>query len=232
MSTSKPSLPIPLVVAIGLAVAFAAGVGSKAVVRRLLAPAAPAAAAAAANTVGDPYGFLRRGSETGGQAFRRKLARAAERSTKRAAPGTKVTFDEETAIEDLGPAMRGRVGYRGQVYENADDFDGVRVEGEQRQYFHTGGAVIVDAVCAPEASDCGGRHALLEATEAAVLEHLDGSGLDGLLPERGRCEVPDGGAAAALASCEFTDGVVLTVQRLTLEETRQALQGLAPGASR
>lgn len=225
MSQSKPSIPLPVVVAIGLAVAFAAGVASKAVVRCMLAPSTPAAAAA--NAVGDPYDFLRRGSQTGGQAFRRKLARAAERSMKRAAPGAKVTFDEETAIDDLGSAMRGQVGYRGQVYENADDVDGVRVEGEQRQYFHSNGAVIVDAVCAPAASDCGGRDRLLEATEAAVLERLDGRGLEGLLPERGRCAAPEESTAAALASCEFADGVVLTVQRLTLAEARLALQPVA-----
>ena len=225
MSDSKPSIPLPVVVAIGLAVALAAGVASRAAVRRMLAGSP--AAAAAASAVDDPYDFLRAGSRSGGQTFRRRLARAAERSTKRATPGAKIVFDEETAIEDLGSAMRGQVGYRGQVYADADDFDGVRVEGEQRQYFHTNGAVIVDAVCAPAASDCGGRDRLLEATEAAVLERLDGRGLEGLLPERGRCEVPEESTAAALASCEFADGVVLTVQRLTLAEARLALQPVA-----
>jgi hypothetical protein len=224
MSASKPSIPLPVVVAIGLAVALAAGVASRAVVRRMLAGSP---AAAAPNAVDDPYDFLRTGSRSGGQTFRRRLARAAERSTRRATPGAKVVFDEEAAIEDLGSAMRGQAGYRGQVYADADDFDGVRVEGEQRQYFHTNGAVIVDAVCAPAASDCGDRDRLLDATEAAVLERLDGRGLEGLLPERGRCEVPEESTAAALASCELDDGVVLTVQRLTLAEARLALQPVA-----
>lgn len=223
MSQSKPSIPIPAVVAIGLAVALAAGVASRAVVRRVLT----GSTAAAAKTVDNPYDFLRTGAKTGGQTFRRKLARVAERSTRRATPGSSILFDEETAIDDLGSAMRGQVGYRGQVREDADDFDGVLVEGEQRQYFHVKGAVVVDAVCAPRVSECGGRDGLLEATEAAVLAHLDEPGLDGLLPERGRCEVPDESTAAALASCEFDDGVVLTVQRLTLAETRQVLQPVA-----
>jgi hypothetical protein len=223
MGNATPGLSIPVVAVIGFAVVLTAGVVSRAVVRRLAA--GPKAATAA--VVASPYDFLRQGSAEGGQTFRRRLARAAERATKRATLGSSIMFDEETVIEDLGSAMRGQVGYRGQVHEDADDFDGVRVEGEQRQYFHVGGAVIVDAVCAPKASDCSGRNRLLDATEAAVLEHLDATGLDGLLPEDGTCAVPDGSTAAALVSCEFASGLVLTVQRLSLAETRQALQPVA-----
>jgi hypothetical protein len=227
MSQSAPSVPLPVVVVLALAVALAAGVASRAVVGRVLSGSTPAAAKA----VDNPYAFLRTGSQTGGQTFRRKLASAAERSTKRAAPEASVTFDEETAIEDLGAAMRGQVGYRGHV-PGSDPYDPVVLEGEQRQYFHPGGAVIVDAVCAPKVADCGGLERLLEATETAVLEQLDQPGLDGLLPSHGRCEGPDDSAAAALASCEFDDGVVLTVQRLTLDETRRALQALAGARAR
>ena len=217
MERQKTTLSTPVVVALGLAVLFAAGVVSRAVLRRAVGGSKPAQQAVERN----PYEFMREGSQTGGEVFRRQLARIPERALKRTTPGSSIMFDEQTVLEDLGPAMRGRVGYRGQVHEPGD-FDGVRVEGEQRQYFHAGGTVIIDAACVPAMLDCTQRDGLLDATETAVLENLGKPGLDGLLPERGRCEVPAGSTAAALSSCEFSDGLVLTIQRLSRSETRQA----------
>jgi hypothetical protein len=216
---------VPVVARIGLGVLLTAGVINLAACRpgnaRDPQPSADAS----------PTDLLRKGNAAGGRTFRMQLARAAERATKRAAGRNSIMFDEETVLEDLGSTMRGRVGYRGQVHADRDDFDGTRVEGEQRHYFHPQGAVIVDAVCAPKVSDCSGRTGLLDATETAVLQHLDTPGVDPLLPEGGRCEVPEGSTAAALMSCELAGGLVLTVQRLTLAETRQVLEKAAAYAS-
>jgi hypothetical protein len=181
--------------------------------------------------VAGPIEILRKGNEESGRPFRMQLARAAERATKRAAGRNSIMFDEEMVLDELGGTTRGRVSYRGQVHADRDDFDGVRVEGEQRQYYHPQGALIIDAVCAPKASSCDGRTAVLDATESAVLDNLGGTGVDALLPERGRCDVPLGATASALQSCELPDGVVLTVQRLSLDETRQALRTVAANAA-
>ncbi len=222
MDQQKATLSTPVVVALGLAVLFAAGVVSRAVLRR----AVGGSKATAPQTIErNPYEFIREGSQSGGEVFRRQLARIPERALKRITPGASIMFDEQMALEDLGASMRGQVGYRGQVRQ-PDDFDGVRVEGEQRQYFHAGGAVIIDVACVPAMSDCTRRDGLLDETETAVLENLGNPGLDGLLPERGRCAVPDGSTAAALSSCEFSDGLVLTIQRLSVAQTRQALSPL------
>jgi hypothetical protein len=225
MDQQKATLSTPVVVALGLAVLFAAGVVSRAVLRRVVGGSKPAAQQTVER---NPYEFMREGSQTGGQVFRRQLARIPERALKRMTPGSSIMFDEEMVLEDLGTAMRGRAGYRGQVRE-PDDFDGVRVEGEQRQYFHAGGTVIVDAACVPAMSDCTRRDGLLDETETAVLANLGKPGLDGLVPERGRCEVPAGSTAAALSSCEFSDGLVLTIQRLSVSETRQGFSHLDAG---
>jgi hypothetical protein len=190
--------------------------------------------APAASTTADasPVELLRKGNAAGGRPFRMQLARAAERATKRSAGRNSIMFDEEIVLEELGSTMRGRVGYRGQVHADRDDFDGVRVEGEQRQYYHPQGAVIVDAVCAPKVSGCDGRTGLLDTAENAVLQHLDTPGVDPLLPEGGRCEVPEGSTASALMSCELADGTILTVQRLSLAETRQSLERVVAAATR
>lgn len=213
------------------------GFVGKAVVRSLL----PSGGTAGVNEtavddpltgVSTPDQLIRHGNEKGGYVFRRKLARAAERATKRSAPGSSVVFDEETVIEDLGAVVRGRVGYRGQVRDTPDDFDGVKVEGEQRQYFHSQGAVIVDAVCLPALSGCGNRDTLLDNTEAQVLDNLSQPGIDALLPARGRCDVNHQVMAGSLATCEFRDGLVLTLQKLELSDAQRTLRGLSgdPGS--
>jgi hypothetical protein len=154
------------------------------------------------------------------------MARAAERATKRMVPDSSIVFDDAAVIEDLGTTMRGTVGYRGRTSQAIDE--GVHVEGRQRHYFHPKGAVIVDIVCVTSLSTCERRDLLLDTTEGAILQSVDQPGVDALLPESGRCEVEHKPFAGTLATCQFTDeGMVLSLQKLSLEDTRRALQGLA-----
>jgi hypothetical protein len=222
------TLPVPAIVAVCLAVVFAAGVVSVAVVRKLVAraPGASSAGFDPANDWRSPDELMRIGNKKGGLSFRRQLARAAERATKRSVPGSLIAFDEAAVIDDLGSTMRGTVGYRGRTSQAIDE--GVHVDGRQRHYFHPRGAVIVDAVCVTGLSDCERRDLILDATEGAILDGLDQPGVDALLPASGRCEVESKPFAGTLATCQFDDeGLVLSIQKLSLEETRRAMQGLA-----
>jgi hypothetical protein len=126
--------------------------------------------------------------------------------------------------------VRGTVGYGGQARENEDDFDGVRVEGEQRQFYHPRGMVIVDVVCVPSLSGCDEKARLLDTTEAAVLGNLTATRIDALLPETSRCEVQHQIMAGSLATCEYANGLFLTMQQLSVDDTRQAMRGLAGSA--
>jgi hypothetical protein len=223
-------LPVGIVVAVCVAVALAAGVVSRAVVRGLLKRSPGSASSAgffAANDFRSPDELMRVGNEKGGLTFRRQLARAAERATKRTVPGSSIMFDEAAVIDDLGTTMRGTVGYRGQTSQSIDE--GVHVDGQQRHYFHPQGAVIVDAVCVTSLSDCQERDLLLDAAEDAILTSMNQPGVDALLPPNGRCEVEHKPFAGTLATCQFSDeGLVLSLQKLSLEETRRAMQKLDP----
>jgi hypothetical protein len=218
------------VIGICLVVLFAAGIVSGVVVPRLLkgrsGTTSESLAKELASASFSPYELVRKSNAARGKDFRRGLARAAERATRRTAPGSAVTFDDETTIDDLGTTMRGRVGYRGRAGGSATD--PVQVEGEQRQFFHPNGMVIVDVVCLPALSSCERRDLLLDATEGAILEHLNAKRPDAMLPESGRCEIESNFMAGSLATCEFgEDGLVLTLQMLSLEETRRALNAQA-----
>lgn len=223
-------LPVPLIVAMCLAaVSLAAVVGIVAVRRLIVAHAKggrPGAGFIAANDWRSPDELMRVGNAKGGLIFRRQMARAAERATKRMVPGSSIAFDDAAAIDDLGTTMRGTVGYRGRTSQAIDE--GVHVEGRQRHYFHPKGAVIVDIVCVTSLSTCDRRDLLLDTTEGAILQSVNQPGVDALLPESGRCEVEHKPFAGTLATCQFTDeGMVLSLQKLSLQETRRAMQGLA-----
>ena len=87
--------------------------------------------------------------------------------------------------------------------------------------------MIVDVVCVTDLSTCERRDLLLDTIEGAILSSVDQPGVDALLPESGRCEVEHKPFAGTLATCQFTDeGMVLSLQKLSLEETRRAMQGL------
>jgi hypothetical protein len=217
-------------VAICLAVASMAALVSFVAVRRLVTAAHGGKSGAwsiAANDFRSPDELMRIGNEKGGLTFRRQIARAAERATKRSVPNSLIVFDEAAVIDDLGTTMRGTVGYRGKTTQSIDE--GVHVDGQQRHYFHPQGAVIVDAVCVTSLSDCQERDLLLDAAEEAILGSLNQPGVDALLPANGRCEVEHKPFAGTLATCQFSDeGLVLSLQKLSLEDTRRAMQKLTP----
>jgi hypothetical protein len=221
---------VPLVVAMCVGVISMAALVGVVAVRRLVVAHAKAGKAGAgfiaANDWRSPDELMRVGNDKGGLSFRRQMARAAERATKRMVPNSLIAFDEAAVIDDLGTTMRGTVGYRGRTSQAIDE--GVHVDGRQRHYFHPKGAVIVDAVCVTGLSDCERRDQLLDTVEGAILDSVDQPGVEALLPESGRCEVEHKPFAGTLATCQFADeGMVLSLQKLSLEETRRAMQGFS-----
>jgi hypothetical protein len=204
---------------VGMAAAFlfafiTMGVLSRAVVRRLIV----ARAASQIDSL-DPYTFMTRDYTSSPDRFRRAVVRGAEIGMRRNAPTAHVTFDE-AVVTDLRQALRAVVPYRGEV-QTANGT--ATVDGQQRQYIHRKGAIVVETVCVTNNSFCAGRDELIERTDAAVLAHLNDDEVDGIIPPDGDCQpqvMRTPGRINRMTLCKIEGDIVMTIMKLNLAETR------------
>ena len=175
----------------------------------------------------NPYEFFKKAASSGDVTFRRTFAAGAAINVRRNAAGAELRFDELAEVEDLDNAMRGGVRYAGHMPIEGSGVQPVR--GELRQYFHEGGAATVEAVCLQSLLACDDVRRLLADAERALLVNLMGSGVGGILPSHGQCdiqpmELAERGLRTDVATCWYEPGIVLTLVRTNLAETRRALE--------
>jgi hypothetical protein len=169
----------------------------------------------------DPYRLMSSEYKKSPSTFSRGVVLGAERGMRRNVPGGRITFDERADVTDLGSALRAVANYRGEV--PTPDRGTATVEGQSRQYFHSNGAVVIETICFTTYSMCVGRDGLLDRTDRIVMEHLSDDTVDALLPPEGQCEAMSAPAAVGgkrMMLCRLEGDMVMTVMRMSLEETR------------
>ena len=126
--------------------------------------------------------------------------------------------------------MRGIIHYHGEMFFEDDDL--YSVVGEMRQYFHSAGAVTLDAMCFSELSSCSETTALVESAESRIRSRLKTSGVGQVLPEGGECSIdsvhdPLTNSYSDVAMCMYSPATILSLTRQNVTETRQALRAVS-----
>lgn len=112
----------------------------------------------------------------------------------------------------------------------AEDDHTVKTSGRIAVYYHARGMAIVKGWCAVAEEGCAEIDTLMATAEGALRLHLNGSGVDGVLPEPGLCSTDaiDGDQAAddsLSRTCSYDQGVELTFARVAAAAT---IDGLSP----
>lgn len=206
----RPIVPMTAAIAFGLT-----GFIGVAACRR------PEAASATARTERqDPYALMTREFFAHPHQFQIARARGAEAAVRRTLPNATLTFEEQAVVTNLGDALRAIVAYRGEM--PAPDGGTLSVDAELRQYFHPRGAVVVEAACFNAGSSCGVPRALIDRTDAIVLQHLPDEGVSSLLPPDAVCEaspMPMVSHVNRVTVCRLGPDVRLSVMRLSVDQT-------------
>lgn len=211
-----------LAVFAGLVVCLTAGVVSRAVVTRVLG-----AREAAAIERQDPYTLMTREFFAHPHQFQVTLARGAQAGVRRNLPEARVTFEDQAVVTNLGSALRAIVAYRGEM--PGPNGATLSLDAELRQYFHRGGAVVIETTCV-SGERCEVPRDLIDRTDAAVLAHLADEGVAAILPPEGQCEASSFAMKShvnQMTVCRLEPDVFLSVMRLSLDQTRQELRRIA-----
>jgi hypothetical protein len=141
---------------------------------------------------------------------------------------------ETVEVSDLSQTLRVHIDYSGSLDEATG---GLAFRGFIRQYFHTGGVVVLEGNCLPVLSECSDLNLLLVAADRSLLLRLDDPTLEGVLPDGDCSEESEPLPAlptetASMATCMYEDGgLTLTFGRSDTSRFYPVMEASGKGSS-
>jgi hypothetical protein len=181
-----------------------------------------------------PQELVSASREMGDAAFSAGFERALLQKLQASFPDSTVKI-ASPKFEDLSLSIRASAHY--DVAIAATRSRTVRIEGDERLYYHDDGIAVIESACNPAAVQCEGMDRLLAEAEDALLSKIGGTQLSAILP-RGKCEtdvitnsVTRHQLQALTCSYAKDDAALLTITRYTRQEASAEIRSRIPATS-